>query len=276
MTLLPVTAELIHDLASGSHAEGMTNLAVECAIVHEDRLLLLIESDPDFDDTCRLPRGTVLPGETLEDAVCRTLATVGLSIEEMLAYVGHHDDEAEGEITRVFCFALTITDPASPCRFAVFGRQWADLADLPDLPLRAELSMACLLTRTPVAQQSPSPSLAGSLLAGASGLYAAEAGTQLLIGHATWLGRSDFRERFVHRGDSACSEMAFVDWPGAISALDAGELPCSSGEERMLRLAASLADGIAVDLRGAVVGLDATNIELVSQALVHASGHDSS
>lgn len=276
MTLLPVTSKLIHDLASGSHAEGMTNLAVECAIVHEDRLLLLIEPDLDFDDTCRLPQGAVWPGETLDDAVWRTLATVGLSIDEMIGYVGHHDDETEGEITRVFCFAVTVTDPDSPCHFAAFGHQWADLADLPDLPLRAELSMACLLTGTPVPQQSPSPSLAQSLLASASGLYAAEAGTQLLIGDATWLGRSDFCERFVHRSDSASSEMAFVDWSGAISALDAGELPCSGGEERMLRLAASLACGIAVDLRGALVGLDAANIELVSQALVHASGHDSS
>ena len=273
MSALPVTAELIHDLASRSHAEGMTNLAVECAIVHEHRLLLPIEPDLDFDDTCRLPQGTVLPGETLDDAVCRVLATVGLSIEEMIGYVSHHDDEAGDEITRVFCFAVTVTNPASPCRFAAFGHQWADLADLPDLPLRAELSM--LLTKTPVPHKSPSSSLAGSLLAGASGLYAAEAGTQLLIGHATWLRRSDFRERFVHRSDSACSEMAFVDWPGAISALDAGELPCSGGEERMLRLAASLADGTPVDLRGALVGLDAANIELVGHALLHASGHDS-
>jgi ADP-ribose pyrophosphatase YjhB (NUDIX family) len=273
---LAVTSELIHDLVSNSHAEGMTNLAVECAIVHEDRLLLLIEPDVDFDDTWQLPQGAVWPGETLEDAVCRTLATVALSIEEMLAYVGQHDyyEEAAGEAFRVFCFAVSVTDPTSPCRFAAFGHQWTDLADLPDLPLQAELSM--LLTETPVPQESSSPPLAHSLLAGASGLYADEAGTQLLVDHATWLGRSDFRERFVHRGGGACSEMAFVDWPGAIGALEAGELPCSGGEERMLRLAASLACGIAVDLRGALVGLDVANIALVSQALVHASGHDSS
>jgi hypothetical protein len=37
---------------------------------------------------------------------------------------------------------------------------------------------------------------------------------------------------------------AFVDWAAAITALDAGDLPCSGGQQRMLRLTASLGDGI--------------------------------
>jgi hypothetical protein len=43
--------------------------------------------------------------------------------------------------------------------------------------------------------------------------------------------------------------MAAIDWPTAITALDEGGLPASGGERRVLRLAASLADGIPVDLR---------------------------
>lgn len=269
---LPVTSELIHDLVSRSHSEGIAKLAVECAIVHEERLLLLIEPGLDFiNDTVQLPQGGVLPGETLDDAVGRALATVGVSIEEMIGYVGHHDEEDAGEITRVFCFALTVTDPDSPCRFSTFSHQWAELADLPDLPLPTELSTARLLAETPVHHKNPPPSLAESLLAGASGgLHTAQAATQLLIGHATWLARSDFRERFVHRHrrDAACEAIAVIDWAGAISALDAGELPCSGSEGRMLRLAASLADGIPVDLGDALIALDSANIELVNQAVL--------
>ena len=273
MSALPVTPELLHALVSGAHVEGIAELAVQCAIVHEDRLLLLIEPGLDFEDTRRLPQGPVLPGEALDDAVCRALAMVGLTIDEMIGYVGHHDDDkGASEITRVLCFAVTVTDPTSPCRFATFGHQWPDLADLPDLPLRSELSMIWL-AGTPIPHKSPSPSLAKLLLAGASGLVAAEAAIELLTGHATWLARNDFRERFVHRlrRNSACDAMAVIDWAGAITALDAGELPCSGSEGRMLRLAASLADGIAVDLGTALVGLDSANIELVSQTLLRMS-----
>jgi hypothetical protein len=43
-----------------------------------------------------------------------------------------------------------------------------------------------------------------------------------------------------------------IDWPAAVAALDTGGLPCSSGERQILRLAASLAEGIPVDLRDAL------------------------
>jgi hypothetical protein len=66
--------------------------------------------------------------------------------------------------------------------------------------------------------------------------------------------------------------MAEIDWAAAITALDAGDLPCSGGEQRMLRLAASLADGIPVDLRDALTGIDHCNIQLVITAVLHASG----
>ena len=67
--------------------------------------------------------------------------------------------------------------------------------------------------------------------------------------------------------------MAFLDWTAVMAALDAGRLPCSGGEERVLRIAASLAEGIPVDLGEALSGLDEANIVLVAEAVVHANGH---
>ena len=74
----------------------------------------------------------------------------------------------------------------------------------------------------------------------------------------------------VAAGDS--TGLAAIDWPAAIAALD-DDLPCSGGENRMLRLAASLAGGIPVNLRDALTGLDDRNIQLVINAALHASGH---
>ena len=71
-------------------------------------------------------------------------------------------------------------------------------------------------------------------------------------------------------GDGA--GLAVIDWPAAIAALD-DSLPCSGSENRMLRLAASLADGTPVNLRNTLTGLDDHNIQLVINAILHASGH---
>ena len=69
MTTPAVTGALLHHLVTGSHAEGITALAVEAAIEHDDRILLITEPGPDFDDTWQLPGGPVLPGQTLTDAL---------------------------------------------------------------------------------------------------------------------------------------------------------------------------------------------------------------
>ena len=53
--------------------------------------------------------------------------------------------------------------------------------------------------------------------------------------------------------------------------LDVRHLPCSE-EERILRLAASLAGGIPVSLRDTLAGIDHRNIELVITAMMHAWG----
>ena len=66
--------------------------------------------------------------------------------------------------------------------------------------------------------------------------------------------------------------MAAIDWDAAITALHAGELPCSGGERRVLKLSSSLAGGTPVDLRDAVTGLDDGNITRLITAILHASG----
>lgn len=116
--------------------------------------------------------------------------------------------------------------------------------------------------------------LSTALRAHARGIYALEAAAELLIEQRTWLRRNDFTAAFVSMGHGWRTdvELAHMDWKAAITALNNGGLPCSGGEGRMLRLAASLADGIPVDLRDAVTGIDANNVTLVNKAILHASG----
>jgi hypothetical protein len=115
--------------------------------------------------------------------------------------------------------------------------------------------------------------LAAALRACAAGLYPLEAGVGLLIANGTFLRRSDFTSRFILHGTSSDTHMAAVDWDAATTALAAGELPCSRGEQRSLLLAAGLADGIPVDLRDAITGIDQHNAHLFLAAIRHASGH---
>jgi hypothetical protein len=110
-------------------------------------------------------------------------------------------------------------------------------------------------------------SLPAALEAAAEGLYAREAATGLIIAHGTWLARDDFG-CFIHHGTGTAS----IDWEAAIGALDAGELPSSGGEKRMLRLAASLADQAPVSLGEAITGIDDRNVGLLIRAVRHASG----
>ncbi|MGH3449310.1 MAG: NUDIX hydrolase, partial [Haloechinothrix sp.] len=198
MTPVPVTPALLHDLVAGSHAEGITALAVACTVTHDDHILLLAEPGRDFiDTTWQPPVGPVLPGEALIDALPKTLTLAGLTIDEVIGYMGHHDHHDDGETTRVFCFAVTVTDPDSICRLAHIGHRWVDLGDLPDLPPPAGQHRMALASWVPASHHESPQRLAQALRAWAHGLYAAEAGTELLIRHAAWLHRSDFRDRFV-------------------------------------------------------------------------------
>jgi hypothetical protein len=115
--------------------------------------------------------------------------------------------------------------------------------------------------------------LTTALRAHAQGLYCLEAATELLIAQS-WLHRTDFTNEFisVKPGLLDGRPMAVVDWPSAITTLNTGDLPSSGGEQRMLRITASLADGIPVNLRDSLTGLDDHNIKLLLKAVLHASG----
>ena len=101
-----------------------------------------------------------------------------------------------------------------------------------------------------------------------------EAAVELLIGHGSWLCREDFLEIAVEFGQGITSGavMAAVDCEAAARALGAGMLPCSGGEGRVLRIAASIAAGVPVDLREAVTGLEENNAALAAAAVLHAAG----
>jgi 8-oxo-dGTP diphosphatase len=131
MTPPAATGMLLHDLVTRSHAEGIIALGVEAAIEHDDRVLLIAEPGPDFtDDTWQLPAGPVLPGQTLTDALHPAIATIGLTIDEITGYLGHHDHPGVLATTRVFRFAVTVTDPGAICRHARTGHRWAEDLDL--------------------------------------------------------------------------------------------------------------------------------------------------
>jgi hypothetical protein len=51
-----------------------------------------------------------------------------------------------------------------------------------------------------------------------------------------------------------------------------GELPCSAGERRILKAAASIAAGIPIDLHDTATGLDARNLQRLITAISHAAG----
>lgn len=119
---------------------------------------------------------------------------------------------------------------------------------------------------------------ASALRAHATGLHTDEAAVDLLINHASWLRRDDFLDRHVHllAAPSEDMPMATIDWPETITALDRGELPCSDSEAGILRVAASLAEGIPIALRDALTGLDLRNTNLLCHAIRHATGHPAS
>jgi hypothetical protein len=118
-------------------------------------------------------------------------------------------------------------------------------------------------------------SIVTALLNHAEGSRCMTAAAELLIAQ-DWLGREDFTSRFVTICPSPGSgkPMALIDWPAAVGALDTS-LPSSGGEKRLLRITASLADGIPVDLRDSLTRLDDSNIQLLITAIRRASGKTS-
>jgi hypothetical protein len=67
-------------------------------------------------------------------------------------------------------------------------------------------------------------------------------------------------------------EAAAIDFAAAAEAVQ-GMLPCSDGERQVLLVAASIAEGVPVDLREAALCMDAANAARAAQAMCHAAGH---
>jgi hypothetical protein len=114
------------------------------------------------------------------------------------------------------------------------------------------------------------------LRAWAKGLLCLEAAVGLLIEHEHWLRREDFAHAAF--GFQWCvftgRALVSLDFVEAACAVESGVLPCSSSERQMLLIAASIAEGVPVDLREALTGLDETNTIRAVCAVVHVAGHD--
>jgi hypothetical protein len=99
-----------------------------------------------------------------------------------------------------------------------------------------------------------------------------EASVGLLICHRWWLVRDDFLVHVEFCGGFHGESLAAVDWRAAWTALEDEHLPCSGGERQILRVAASIAESVPIDLCDVVSSLDAVNLNRVAQALMVAGG----
>jgi hypothetical protein len=100
-----------------------------------------------------------------------------------------------------------------------------------------------------------------------------QAAVELLIGHRRWLVRDDFLSYVEPYQGFHGESMAAIDWRAVWTALEDGHLPCSSGERQVLRVAASIAEGVPIDLCDAVTSLDQINSVRVARAVLAAGGH---
>lgn len=102
----------------------------------------------------------------------------------------------------------------------------------------------------------------------AKGMYALEAGVELLVG--AFGGRfANPEQPWVQQGDHPGWW-----WIDADQMTEDNYSALSGGETRMLRIAASLLDGAPVDLSRSLPGLDREHVQLVLAAIAHASGSD--
>lgn len=272
------TDSLLHDLVVSSLADGAGGLAVAACVTLDDRVLLCGRDAGDFSREWDLPGGPVLPGETLTSALDRILACdYGLDTTEVRAYLGSHDRVHDGEIIRTFVFTAACVDPTQICQHARIAHQWACPADIPeqasqDLARLADIAM--LATTAPSGRPPGQCQVTAALRAQSKGIYCGEAATELLIRHGTWLRRDDFTQFIFTEAGPSGNISAAVNWEEAITALQAGNLPCSGSEASILRLAASLASSTPVVLRDAIIGLDQGNIHLVINTIRRAGGRN--
>ena len=120
----------------------------------------------------------------------------------------------------------------------------------------------------------PIDELICQLLDAADGILADTAAVKLIISHKKFLHRDAFR-RIIGAGTSISTgqPLAVIGWDAALCALEAGQMPCASSEQAILRIAASLGDPeIPVRLRTVLGNLDTRNITLVADAITAANG----
>jgi len=120
----------------------------------------------------------------------------------------------------------------------------------------------------------PLDELICQLLDAADGILADTAAVKLIISHKNLLRRDAFR-RIIRAGASISTgqPLAVIGWDAALRALEAGQMPCASSEQAILRIAASLGDpAIPVRLRTVLGNLDTRNITLVADAITAANG----
>lgn len=114
--------------------------------------------------------------------------------------------------------------------------------------------------------------LAAPLLLDATGDRLATAAIELLINHAMWLNRRDFRRHInVNQDPDGTDFYARIDWHTVAAMLDNGELPCSSSEHAILRIALSIAGPHPVVLSDMLRRLDETNARHVGHAIARAT-----
>ncbi|WP_448609477.1 hypothetical protein [Geodermatophilus sp. URMC 60] len=112
-----------------------------------------------------------------------------------------------------------------------------------------------------------------ALLRAAVGDYSAEAAVLLLANAGHWLPELRRAGLICLLGDVDGGGLwAQVAWPDLDAALRAGRIGGSSGQLRLLRAAASLADGQPVDLGDLAAGLDRDGLALLLAAVAHAGG----
>lgn len=147
MTPGPITEDLIHTLVTDSHGEGVVDLHVAAAVQHRGQALLIATRGDEIDTSYELPSTAVLPGEHVLDALCRCLTGLGLTVADFTGYLGHHD-QSNG--ARVFCFAVTATDPNDICRSGRIGHEWVDPYHPDRIPPSARRYLLALSARPPV------------------------------------------------------------------------------------------------------------------------------
>jgi hypothetical protein len=114
-----------------------------------------------------------------------------------------------------------------------------------------------------------------ALLRAAVGDYALEAAVLLLVNSGHWLPTLQAADLIMIALDGDALDggpWAAVQWADLDSALRGGVIAGAGGQLRMLRAAASLADGQPVDLADLTAGVDRQELTLVLAAIAHAAG----